>query len=241
MSRILITGAEGIVGAVLSRGLAADHHIVGLDLPVDLASPAALEGRMTGIETVIHLARERNAPVDRLRMARINPRNVQIDVNVFAAAIEARVGRIVFASSVHADDFRGPHGSPPFTSPGSYHPADPYGTYKLIGEEVGGALAQRFGFEFVAIRLGGVTEDDAVKRGPGQAATWLSHRDLLGAVSASIAGPPVPRRVTVFYAVSGNATRVHDTANRFGWDPQDDSARDSLVQSRMPSGDELGV
>jgi hypothetical protein len=63
-----------------------------------------------------------------------------------------------------------------------------------------------------------------VKDGPRRGATWLSHRDLLGAVSASISGDPVRARATVFYAVSDNATRLHDTANPFGWSPQDDSA-----------------
>ena len=53
----------------------------------------------------------------------------------------------------------------------------------------------------------------------------LSHRDLLGAVSASISHEPVRGRATVFYAVSNNATRVHDTSNPFGWTPRDDSGR----------------
>jgi uronate dehydrogenase len=225
MSRIFITGVDGIVGTVLKRGLDANHEVSGVDFPVDLASVPALAESLCGVQTVIHLARERNDPEASLMTARVNPRNIEIDVNVFAGVIEAQVERVVFASSVHADDFRGEGASPLFAAPGSYHPATPYGTYKLIGEEVGGALARRFGFEFVAIRLGGVTEDDSVKDGPGRAATWLSHCDLLGAVSASIFHEPVRGRATVFYAVSKNATRVHDTSNPFGWTPRDDSGR----------------
>lgn len=225
MSRILITGANGIVGTVLKHGLDANHEVSGVDFPVDLASAPALAENLSGVETVIHLARERNDPEASLNTARINPRNIEIDVNVFAAVIEAQIERVVFASSVHADDFRGEGTSPPFVTPGSYHPATPYGTHKLIGEEIGGALARRFDFEFVAIRLGGVTKDDSVKDGVGRAATWLSHRDLLAAFSASISSEPVRGRVTVFYAVSKNATRVHDTSNPFGWTPRDDSDR----------------
>ncbi len=224
MSRIFITGIDGIVGTVLSRGLAATHEVAGVDLPVDLSAVDALDGRLHGVETVIHLARERNPAEAFPGVARLNPRNVEIDVNVFAAAIVAGVGRIVFASSVHADDFRDSDAHPPFRVPGSYHPATPYGTHKLIGEEVGSTLARRFGFEFVAIRLGGVTRDGAVKQGSGHAATWLSHRDLLTAVTAVVADSPVFGRSTVFYAVSDNATRIHDTANPFGWKPRDDSA-----------------
>lgn len=228
MSRILITGVDGIVGTVLRRGLDANHEVSGVDLPVDLASAPELAESMTGVETVIHLARERNPPEAPGSPARINPRNIGIDVNVFAGVIEGQVKRVVFASSVHADDFRGEGASPPFAAPGSYHPATPYGAYKLICEEIGGALARRFDFEFVAIRLGGVTEDDSVKDGAGRAATWLSHRDLLAAFSASISSEPVQGRVTVFYAVSNNATRVHDTSNPFGWTPRDDSEPGSV-------------
>ena len=111
----------------------------------------------------------------------------------------------------------------PLTVPGSYYPATPYGVYKLIGEEVGKILSKQFGFEFIGLRFGGVTQDDFVKRGEGQTATWLSHDDLLSAVSACLAAEPVAGRSTVFYAVSNNADRIHDTTNPFGWKPKDDS------------------
>lgn len=233
MRTVLITGANGVVGSVLRRRLAADYAVVGLDLPEDLATHAALPQRMAGVETVIHLARERDARKTSNRVGPINPRNVRIDVNVYAAVVEAGVRRLVVASSIHADDFRSPHAKAPLTVPGSYSPATPYGSYKLLGEEIGKALASRFGFEFVALRFGGVTADNTVKPGPGREATWLSHDDLQSAVCSCIAGEPVPGRSTVFYVVSANAECAHDTSNPFGWHPKDDSAR----QRRAISGD----
>jgi nucleoside-diphosphate-sugar epimerase len=223
---ILITGAGGIIGSILMASLASEHSVLGIDLPEDLAlaTTGSLTVQMQGVNTVIHLARERvQTGTPRLADA-INPKNVAIDSNVFTAVVGAGVGRLILASSVHADDFRGPHVEVPLRTPGSYHPATPYGAYKLISEELGGVLAQRFGFEFIAIRFGGVSRDDSVKRGEGRAATWLSHHDLRCAIAACLAADPVPGRATVFYAVSDNLDRVHDTSNPFGWTPECNSA-----------------
>ena len=155
---------------------------------------------------------------------RIYPQNVQIDVNVFTAVVRAGVRRLIMASSVHADNHRDPAVVEALTIPGSYYPATPYGVYKLIGEEVGKALSKQFGFEFVGVRFGGVTRDDSVKTGAGQTATWLSHDDLVRAIDACLGAEPMPGRSTVFYAVSNNADRIHDTTNPFGWKPKDNSA-----------------
>ena len=176
---------------------------------------------MDGVETVIHLARERYVPEDPPRpRERIYPSNVQMDVNVFGEVIRAGVRRLIVASSVHADDFRAPDAEPPLTPPGSYCPSTPYGAYKLVSEEVGKVLSGRFGFEFVALRLGGVSADDSVKEGAGRSATFLSQADLAAAVRACLAAEPVGGRSTVFYVVSDNADRIHDTGNPFGWTPK---------------------
>jgi nucleoside-diphosphate-sugar epimerase len=224
MRTILITGSEGIIGSVLRRGLGEKYQIRGVDLPEDISRYEVLWAQMAGVDTVIHLAR-RFSPADPIdRRMRLYPENVQIDVNVFTAVVKAQARRLIMASSVHADDHRDPAAVEPFAVPGSYHPATPYGVYKLIEEEVGKALSKQFGFEFVGVRFGGVTRDNTVKTEAGQTATWLSHDDLLSAVDACLTVEPVPGRSTVFYAVSDNADGIHDTANPFGWKPKDDSA-----------------
>jgi uronate dehydrogenase len=224
MHTILITGCKGIIGSVLRCGLGEKYRIKGVDLPDDISHYEVLWVQMPGVDTVIHLAR-RFSPTDPIeRRMRIYPENVQIDVNVFTAVVRAGVKRLILASSVHADNHRDPALVEPLTIPGSYSPATPYGVFKLIEEEVGRALAKQFNFEFVGVRFGGVTRDDSVKTGAGQTATWLSHDDLLSAIDACLRGEPVSGRSTVFYAVSNNADRIHDTTNPFGWRPKDNSA-----------------
>jgi len=222
MGTVFITGIDGVIGSILRERLSPHATVKGVDFPDDLTEDPRLTERLGEVDTVIHLAREREPPG--VPEGRVNPSNVRIDTNVFAAVIEAGVKRLVLASSVHADNFRSTAVNYPLQAPGSYFPATPYGTYKLLAEEVGATLAQRFGFEFVAIRLGGVTRSDSPKSGEGKSATWLSHRDLYGAFAACLADAPVPGRTTVFYAVSANAESIHDTINPFGWEPVDDSA-----------------
>ena len=224
MRTILITGSEGIIGSVLRRGLGDKYRIKGVDLPGDISRYEVLWEQMTGVDTVIHLAR-RFSPDDPVeRRMRIYPENVQIDVNVFTAIVKAEVKRLIMASSVHADHHRDPTAVGPFAVPGSYHPVTPYGVFKLVEEEVGRILAKQFGFEFIGVRFGGVTRDNSVKTGAGQTATWLSHDDLVGAIDACLSAEPLPGRSSVFYAVSANADRIHDTTNLFGWSPGDNSA-----------------
>lgn len=224
MRMVLITGSEGIIGSVLRHGLSDRYPIRGVDLPQDISRYEALWAQMAGVQTVIHLAR-RFSPDDPVeRRMRIYPQNVQIDVNVFTAVVRAEVKRLIVASSVHADNHRDTALLGPLTVPGSYCPATPYGVYKLVEEEVGKALSKQFGFEFVGVRFGGVTRDNSVKTGAGQTATWLSHDDLVSAIDACLRVEAVPGRSTVFYAVSNNADRIHDTTNPFGWRPKDNSA-----------------
>lgn len=222
MQTVLITGSDGIVGSVLRDGLRDKYQVKGIDLPEDISHYDVLQRQMAGVETVIHLARRFDNP-DKRRM-RIYPQNVQIDVNVFTAVVHTGTRRLIVASSVHADNHRAPEVAGPLTTPGSYYPATPYGVYKLIEEEVGRVLSKQFDFEFIGVRFGGVTRDNSVKTGKGQTATWLSHNDLVSAIDACLASDPVPGRSTVFYAVSNNADRIHDTVNPFGWKPKEDSA-----------------
>jgi nucleoside-diphosphate-sugar epimerase len=225
MHAVLITGSEGIIGSVLLHGLSDRYQVRGVDLPEDISHYETLWAQMARVDTVIHLARRLSAADDRAgRRMRIYPQNVQIDVNVFTAVVKAEVKRLIMASSVHADSHRDPTAVEPFTIPGSYYPATPYGAHKLIEEEVGKALSKQFGFEFIGVRFGGVTRDNSVKTGEGQTATWLSHDDLLSAIDSCLTIESVPGRSTVFYAVSNNADRIHDTTNPFGWRPKDNSA-----------------
>lgn len=112
---ILLTGANGFLGASLARVLLARGHrvrallrpnsprhtLAGLDIqpaPGDLTDAASLRRAMAGVGAVIHAAADYRIFVpDPARMFAVN---VAGTGNVMAAALEAGVGRIVHVSSV---------------------------------------------------------------------------------------------------------------------------------------------
>lgn len=230
MNKIVIAGSEGTIGSVLYEGLSAHHEVIGLDLPKhDISDYNHLLEQVQGADTIIHVAHSSNPDTrENWRSGRIDPMNVLLEMNVFAAAIEAGVGRLIMASSVHADDFNSYEGDHLLTVPGSYRAASPYGTHKLIAEEMGRFHSQHNGLEFIGVRFGGVTKDNSVRTHLKEPAVWLSHQDLIGSVGACIAAEEVPNNFAVFYAVSDNEGRIHSTDNPFGWQPIDNS-RDHLI------------
>jgi nucleoside-diphosphate-sugar epimerase len=228
MKNILITGSKGKIGSVLTRELSKKYHVTGLDLPEhDISNYQLLLNKMQGVDVVIHVAYSPGGPHRRenWKSNSLDPANVQLEMNVLHAAVEAGVGRVIMASSVHADDFNSHEGPRHLTAPGSYAPASPYGTHKLIMEEIGKFYAFHHGIEFVGVRFGGVSHDNSVKPEGREPAVWLSHRDLARAIEACVAAPEVPDGHTVFYAVSYNTGKLHNTDNPFGWSPQDNSDR----------------
>ncbi len=113
----LVTGATGHVGNVLVRQLLARGErvramvlpsddltsLAGLDVEVvegNVLDPESLDRAMKGVDAVYHLAGIISiAPGDEELMWRVNVEGVR---NVAAAAMRARVDRVVHVSSVHA-------------------------------------------------------------------------------------------------------------------------------------------
>ncbi len=220
MNKIAITGSKGTIGTVLYKQLASSRQVLGLDLPdVDITNYQKLMASIKGVDTIIHLAFSPG-----LHANHLNPINVQLELSVLNAAVDAGIRRVIIASSVHADNFLNHANQSLLSTPGSYQPTGAYGAHKLLAEEVTKFYANRYGIEGIAIRFGGVTTNNSVKTNHREPEVWLSHHDLTQAIEACIEAPSVPDNFNVFYAVSNNKNRIHDTKNPFGWVPTDNSA-----------------
>ncbi|MBI2145551.1 NAD(P)-dependent oxidoreductase [Candidatus Woesearchaeota archaeon] len=220
MRRIAITGASGVIGTVLRRGL-KDFRIAALDLPqVDVRDYKSLLVAFEGQSAVIHLAWDWK---ENFQSGSASPDNYVMTCNVYRAAREVGVPRIIVASSVHADSFHGWKKRSLLSPDNTPVPDSPYGASKVLMEALGRYYAKK-GLEVVCIRFGGVNRKDSAnmpERDYGR--VWLSHRDCCSLVSACLGVPRIPNNFLIVYGVSDNKGRIHDFSNPIGWQPVDGS------------------
>ena len=103
--KVVVTGANGTIGKVVVPGISKETgiEVIATDLPTDLSEYQNVEHLVLGVDAVVHLAWE--TKTDNYLSENINPLNNLMAFNVYKAAIESGVRRVIMASSVHADSF----------------------------------------------------------------------------------------------------------------------------------------
>ena len=228
--RVLVTGAAGSLGRVITAGLAAlGHDLVGLDLvPApdgttyawhegDCADADAVAAVFADerLDAVVHLAgvpEEASLP-DELTS------HVVTTAALLDAMVAHRVPRIVYASSNHAVG-RTPHARGELTEGALPRPDTYYGVAKVAAEALLRLFVDRHGLDAVACRIGSFLEEPASIRG---LSTWLSHDDGVRMVEAALT-TPAPG-FAVLYGISANTRGWWDLepGRRLGYDPLDDA------------------
>jgi uronate dehydrogenase len=220
--KVLITGAAGRIGTVLTRGLEHELRLtdqVELDDPrfvrADLTDADAVERAVDGVDAVVHLG----AVPDEAPFEEIAGPNLHGPFHVFDACRRLGVRRIVYASSNHATGMY-PVGEP-LTEDSVPRPDGLYGVSKVYGEALGRMYVDRFGLEFVGLRIGTFAERPPNRRA---LATWLSHADAVRLVDAALTARDVG--FTIVYGASANTRRwwpLDDAARRIGYEPRDNA------------------
>lgn len=225
MHKVLVIGSSGVIGSILREQL--PHDTTDFDLPDHNAQEYShIYEKAKGHDTIVHLAWDFEA--DGWLAENLNPKNTQISFNVYQAAVDASVRRVIVASSVHADKFTGHDPAVkglmrPYDLP---TPDSPYGAGKCFLEALGRYYADAKGLEVVCIRFGGVNRNDTPPQAPNsERQVWLSQRDCVSLVQTCIEAPSVPNNYAILYGVSANEGALHDTANPFGWKPIDGTAQ----------------
>lgn len=226
---VLLTGAAGGLGTLM-RGLlpAYGYRLRLLDMiPLDgepaaitagLDDREALRAAVRGVDAVIHLAGiSLEAPFEKILRS-----NIEGTYNLYEAAREEGVGRIVFASSNHAVGYTPrPEGIDPLIPVESRHRPDTfYGLSKCFGEDLAQLYWERHGLETVSVRIGSCFMEPTSVR---MLSVWMSPGDGARLFHAALTAPDVGH--TVVHGSSANTRLWWDlaSARALGYDPQDDS------------------
>jgi nucleoside-diphosphate-sugar epimerase len=236
MARILLTGANGDIGSRLVPHLRAGHELrlgVGPALRPDMGQIAVLPTddvreidimdrqslitAMRDIDVVVHLAGQRNfyAEWEELR----GP-NIEGVFNLFDAAAEAGVGKIVFASSNHATGGYDIRHLWPVDTEMPVWPDSLYGVTKAFGEALGRYFAYQRAMSVICLRIGWVLDKP---HNESALRLWLSPGDLCRLIDCCL-GAVV--QFGVYFGISGNSRATYDMATvrrDLGYVPQDDS------------------
>ena len=229
--KVLVTGMSGLIGGIVGRHLASlGHEIRALNrqpvegfetVQADITDYDAIRSAFSGIDTVIHLA----AHLGHDDQSEIDV-NIVGTYNVFKAAGDAGVKRVVFGSSGaiqraaelyepiksmvegRLDDIPDPrpvisHLDPPW-------PDTMYGVAKAAGEAMARLYSETHGSAIVA-RIGRVRQDDWPAN-VRDASVYFSHRDIRQFFEKCVAAPD-ELKWGVFYGVSDNFTRFRDISH----------------------------
>lgn len=162
MPKVLVTGSAGRIGrAVVGELKARGHQVRGFDLVAtpgadesiiaNLTDAAAVQQAMNGIASLIHLAA---TPDDDDFLTKLVPNNIIGVHHVLEAARQARVRRLVLASSGQVVWWQRFSGPLPIGTDVQPTPRGWYAAAKVFLEAAGRSLAEAHGLSVVAVRLG---------------------------------------------------------------------------------------
>ncbi len=237
--RILVTGLGGAVGkairsalegryevAALSRsgveGLCDHLNFRGTVADLELIRPA-----FTDVDTVVHLAGDGgvHSPTGmNAGWASILENNIVGTYNVFTAACDAQVKRVVFASTgavvlgyeheepwlslASGDTARLPTSWPILTGDSEPKPHSLYAVSKLFGEDLARYFVNISEMSILCLRISSVGAEDKVT-GPRGPMLYCSHDDMAQMVVKCIGAPDMVK-YDIFYVVSDNQRGYRD-------------------------------
>jgi nucleoside-diphosphate-sugar epimerase len=214
--RVLLTGGEGTIGRVLRDRL--PFELTPFDLPAcDARDYGQLLAAVQGHDAIVHLAWD--VTENHLHNA-VEPDNVVMTDNVYRAAREAGVPRVVMASSVHADAYHDADPARPLDPFALPIPDGPYGASKVFLEALGRHYAVHQGLRVFCVRFGGVLEVPHRNHPASEQSVWLGFDDCAALVQACLEADVPKGHYEIITGVSRNVEMRHSTRNTIGWTPR---------------------
>ncbi|MCJ2089679.1 NAD(P)-dependent oxidoreductase [Methylobacterium sp. E-005] len=227
---VLLTGASGALGRVLTRALGEAGWTLRLTdrvpfpdpLPegarfqiADLEDGPAILRLAEGCGTILHFG---GISVEHPFETVIGP-NIRGLYHAYEAA-RREGARMVFASSNHTIGFH--ERSTVLDDACALKPDGYYGLSKAYGELMGGLYRDKHGVESAFLRIGSCFPEPTDAR---MLATWLSYADLIRLVMRATLAPTLgPDGTVVIWGASNNSRMTwwgRDGRDTIGWVPQD--------------------
>lgn len=182
---VLITGARGWLGKAITEVVAAEHVVRAFDLaipdipvetpeypeeavvesvPGSITDYVGLRAALEGQDAVIHAAVQSTLAHGHYRAGETEPFDVNVrgTFNVFEAAREAGIKRVIFIASAETHVPHEPGQRVSGETPYYGQPEDIYDLTKHLQEEVGAWFTSVYAMEVIALRLGDIVD---VKQG----------------------------------------------------------------------------
>ncbi len=233
--KVLITGAAGSIGSTLWNHL-KDKYTLRLMFHKNI--PETTEGEDTivadicnfdqmlkaceGMDAVVHLALTRTENEAETMLA-----NIRGTYNVFEAARQCGVKKIVYASTNHVMGMYEKDKYKDITPEMPVRPDGLYGAGKAAGEALGRYYVDNHEMSVMCLRIGSFIGggSPSVRKGNERIlATWFSRRDCAQMTELCIEATDI--KFEIFYGISGNTRRFWNISNAqelLGYAPQDNA------------------
>lgn len=227
--KVLITGAGGRIGSVITPMLSNTYNLRLLDtmklkphkkeeiVTGDIRDAAFLKSAMEDVDAIVHLAA---IPDEDDFYTKLMPINIEGTYTLLETARRCGVKKVILASTCQIA-FGYPN-STFVTTDMAVRPVNLYSCTKIFGEAVGRYYSDKFGMSVICLRIGyfqnydsEFLQDSEVRK------KWCSPKDLVQIIEKSIDSK---LKYGVFFAISNNKDRVwdiEDAKQKLNYDPVD--------------------